>query len=79
MNLSKVKIKIEINGGGARSIYDLQSDAPNAKVPATPLETLVTAAKYLAHVAEAHGGHGHRLIAAVNQGIRDIQGVRDGN
>lgn len=72
--MKKVKIKIVVKSDRSNTTADFESGIVTAPKPATPLQTLIAAACYLARVAEAYEGAGDVLVLAVGD---VVQGVKE--
>lgn len=71
--MKKAKIKVTIKSARGSSIADFESDIPTAKTPATPLQTLISAAEHLAISAEIYAQSGDELISAVSAAVQRVK------
>lgn len=71
--MEKVKIKVTIKSGRSSQTGDFESGIATAKTPATPLQTLIEAACYLARTAEVYQGYGDALVLAVSDAVQGVK------
>lgn len=75
--MKKVKIKIDVKAADGSQVARFESDAPHAKTPAPPLQTLISAAEHLARLAEAYEGAGAALAQAAHEASKDLRARMD--
>lgn len=71
--MKKVKIKIALKSASGSQIADFESGIATAKMPATPLQTLIEAAAHLGRLAEAYQGAGDVLVLAVGDAVQGVK------
>jgi hypothetical protein len=73
MEMKKVKIKVVVKAERSSTTADFESGIITAPKPATPLQTLIEAACYLARMAEAYKGAGDVLKLAVGDAVESVK------
>lgn len=71
--MKKVKIKVAVKSQHGSQNGDFESGLVIGKTPATPLMTLISAACYLAQLAEAYEGAGDVLKLAVGDAVEKVK------